>query len=496
MNVVFILSDHHHADYLGCYGNKITRTPNLDRLAEEGTRFGYTFCGSPLCVPARAALMSGRYIHEVGVWCNATPWDAESGGWSFYFRENGVQLSSIGKLDFKPDCDHGFSEEINVSHRSSLDIHSLFREQESIPRFEELINIRAPRPRDDYPKGGKDDITTAESIRWIKEKRPKDKPWLLNINFIKPHPVWAPPRDIWDYYDPLVKQEDLSEKYFEPVENLHPHFQSFTRYQNREYCTPEMIRKSQVGFHGLVDMLDRQIGQVIDTLEEEGLLEDTLIIYSSDHGANVHAHQCWSLMNVYDDSARVPLIMKLPKGIKGKLDTQATHHHDVYQTICEALGLPLPTEFRGVSLLGSLTEEVSEPRHKYVMSEVHANGWPAAAFAVSDGTWKLIECVGERPILFNLENDPDEMKDLMRIDPNNESYQAQVKKMQVWLYAICSPDEMDKLAKRDQARLKLELENTGQLFSEMEKRGYEPEANRLIPKQELLDKLEIDWKRP
>ena len=107
MNVVFILSDQHNPFFSGCYGNSITRTPAIDSIAERGVRFENAYCASPLCVPTRGAMFTGRYVHEVGTWDNALAWTGAPSGWSHHFRDSGVGLTTVGKLDFKPDVDHG-----------------------------------------------------------------------------------------------------------------------------------------------------------------------------------------------------------------------------------------------------------------------------------------------------------------------------------------------------------------------------------------------------
>ena len=251
MNVLLIVSEHHNSEFLGCYGNPISQTPNIDRLAAEGTRFEYTYCASPLCVPARGALFSGLYPHETGVWCNATPWNGH-GGWARHLRDQGVHIVTVGKLDFQPDCDHGISEEILPRHRNSLDIHSLYREREIIPRFQNLKWIRASRRREDYPETTPDTETLDRSVRWLREDRPTDRPWVLNVNFLKVHPVWAPPPQEWDRFDPLVKLDQLPEKYFQDPQTLHPYFRAFRHLECGDYVQADDIPSGSRGLPRLL----------------------------------------------------------------------------------------------------------------------------------------------------------------------------------------------------------------------------------------------------
>jgi len=492
MNVLLIVSEHHNPQFVGCYGNPISHTPNIDRLSAEGTRFEYTYCASPLCVPARGALFSGLYPHETGVWCNATPWNGR-GGWARHLRDQGVHIATVGKLDFQPECDHGISDEMLPRHRASLDIHSLYREREIIPRFQNLKWIRASRRREDYPETTPDTETLDRSVRWLREDRPTDRPWVLNVNFLKVHPVWAPPPKEWDRFDPLVKLDQLPEKYFHDPKTLHPYFRAFRHLECGDYVQADDIRRAHVGFHAFCHMLDGYVGRLLDELDELGLTDDTMVIYTTDHGANVHAHGCWSLMNLWEDSARVPLIVRHPHGRAGRTDGIAAHHHDIFPTICDAMDVAPLRSVRGQSLLPSIVDESPRSAGCYVLCEVHANGWPASCFAVSDGRWKVIECVNERPVVFCLAEDPQELHDLAVERPEDPEVIQAIRRAQSWLQQVCDPQAVDARAKADQAALRRHLAQTGQLAQELHKRGYEPVLDHLVPRQDLLDELQVRW---
>jgi choline-sulfatase len=229
MNVVYIITDRHNPEFAGCYGNRITRTPHIDSIARRGTRFEGAYCVSPVCVPSRAAMMSGRYAHEVGNWDNAFPYTGIPGGWGHYFRAQGVRLTTVGKLDFQPGVDHGVEDERMPVHRESLDIHSLFREEEILPRYLYLHRLRAAGPSPAARRPSRDTEVAEEAARWLREARPADRPWVLVVNFNDMH-QWTPPKALWEYYDPLIKSEDLDERYFEDLSRLHPYQRIYTRH--------------------------------------------------------------------------------------------------------------------------------------------------------------------------------------------------------------------------------------------------------------------------
>jgi len=493
MNTLFILSEHHNPFFMGCAGNDISHTPNIDRLADEGVMFEHTYCTSPHCVPARGGLFSGRHAFETGVWCNSTPWDGTSGGGSFHLQENGVEVTSIGKLDFKPDCDYGIDNVIQPKLRNSPDIHSLYREQEIVPRFKELEVIKGSRPRDDYPEVTNDTNTLAETVRWLKEDRPKDKDWLLNVNFMKVHPVWATPPEYWNKYNDLITFDALDEMYRDRSPHHHSYMEAASRYLCADYITEEDIRKAHVGFYASCEMLDNYIGTILEAIENEGLMDDTMIVYSADHGASLHAHRCWTLLNLWEGSVRVPLIVRHPKGKQGLVDQSPTHHHDVFATIADNCGLGAIPGTRGVSLLPAILGGDVTPRRDFTMSEIHNNGWPGSSFALYDGIWKYIYCAGEQPLLFNLETDPQEMHDMVLENRNDPAVVDVLERMHRYLLSVCDPEAVDKQCKYDQAVLRKNLDESGQLVQEITKRGYIADTSRLIPDPAILQQHNITY---
>ena len=486
MNVVFILSDQHNPFFTGCYGNPITRTPSIDSIAERGLRFENAYCTSPLCVPARAAMFTGRYVHEIGFWDNATPWDGIPRGWPSYFRENGVLLTTVGKLDFMPDVDHGIERELLAKHRGSLDIHALFREQEIVPRWKKWHSMRSTGPRDDYPEETGDDQVEKEAVRWLREDRPRDRPWVLNVNFGNPHPGWGPPRELWNYYEMRVSLEDMQEKYFEDPGRLHPYHRAFALHQCGDVATREDVRKNHIGYHATCECVDGNVGRVFEAIEEMGILDETLVIYSSDHGETCRAHASWGKMVMYEDAIRVPLAAMGPGVKTAAVETSPVSQLDIFPTVCEAVGLEIPEQFRGISLWGILRGEEGALQNEFAMSEYHANGLPAGAFAIRSGKYKYVECVAERPILFDLERDPQELCDLVVEKPGDPEVKSIIRRLRKMLCNICSPEAVDARAKADQRSLRRKLRESGQLVEEMYKRGYEKRPERLITRKEIL----------
>ncbi len=480
MNVLYILSDQHNKEFAGCYGSPITRTPHIDSMAERGVRFECAYCLSPICSPTRTAMMTGRYVHETGVWDNVFAYGGVPRGWGHYFAEQGVRLATIGKLDFQPGAEHGVEETHLATHRDKLDIHSLFRAQEILPRYDLLHKHRATGPADSLDAYAGDREVAETAVRWLKDGRPADRPWILMVNLNDHHRPWNPPRELWDHYDPLVRLEGLDERFTEDRSRLHPYHRIYGRHHVGELLTPEEMRRALVGYHASCEMLDRHVGQVLQALEETGLREETLVVYASDHGGTCGEHRNFDHGAMYEESIRPPLMFSGPGVRAGEAESAVVSMLDVFPTLCEAVGLDLPVEMRGTSLLRLIRGEEDAPGPGFALCEYHGAGYPGSLFAIRSGPYKYIECVGERPMLFDLEEDPHEMHDLVM--ERREAPQVQ-ERMQRMLYRICCPEAIDARAKADQRARKRELMESGQLADEMWKRGYEKNPERLVPRK-------------
>jgi choline-sulfatase len=490
MNCVFIHSDRHNAEFAGCYGNRVTRTPFIDSIAARGVRFERATCLSPICAPTRAATMTGRYIHEIGVWDNVFSYAGVPHGWGHFFAEQGVCLTTVGKLDFDPEGDHGVEVERLALHRDNLDIHSLFREEEILPRYDLFRKHLDTGPADGLDAYARDAQVVEEAARWLREGRPADRPWVLVVNLNDLHRPWNPPRDLWNHYDPLVKWEGLDERFFEDRSRLHPFHRIYGRHHVGELMGPEETRRALVGYHASCEILDRSVGRVLEALEETGLREEVLLIYAADHGGTCGEHRNFDHGAMYEGSIRIPLVFSGPGVRSGAVDHTAVSAMDIFPTICEAVGLDVPDHVRGTSLLGLLQGAPDAPKPDFALCEYHGAGYPGSLFAVRSGLYKYVECVGERPMLFDLASDPHEMHDLVAEQPDSPRVQETIRRLRQLLYGVCCPEAVDARVKADQRARRKELAESGRLFEEMWKRGYERRTDRLVHRRDFVEGLE------
>jgi choline-sulfatase len=224
-NLVIIMSDQYSRGMMGCYGNPIVRTPNLDRLAARGTRFTSCWTPSPVCIPARAAFATGKYIHQIGFWDNADPYDGSVPSWHHRLREAGHRVVSIGKLHFRSDDgDCGFSETQVPMHvvEGKGDRLGLIRDDLPVRGAAHKMARMAGAGESPYTLYDRDIAARAQI--WLHEEAGKytDKPWVLFVSFVAPHyPLTAPPEHFYYYYNnahlPKPKFYDLDQRPDHPL---------------------------------------------------------------------------------------------------------------------------------------------------------------------------------------------------------------------------------------------------------------------------------------
>lgn len=477
MNVIFIFSDQHNPGFSGCYGG-ITRTPNIDSLAQGGVLFENAYSNCPLCVPSRASMFTGLYAHETASWDNTTPYDGRIPGLGHYTRENNIKFTTIGKLDFKPGADVGIDDIRCVRNRESLDVVGLFRDKPLPPRKKMHMASHwgaGPRENEDFLKHEKK--VTQEAINWIRTDRPNDKPWVLNINYSKPHPAWHPDKELYKYYK--NKLTSLGPKYFQKYDSLCEVDQNHSTHTCGFVLDDDKVYDCHTAYHATVEEVDIEIGKVLTSLKEVGIFDEVLIIYTSDHGEMARAHGAWGKCSMHEDSVRIPMIIHGPDVPDNKRMTSLVSLVDILPTISDALGMDTSNDIKGRSLLDVCQNNNTDNR--YVFSESHSNGIIAGSFMVRSGDWKLIEYVGYQSHLFNLAKDPNEMNDLAPQAANDSQLLQKINELQAILLTICSPEKIDAKARADQQYLRDSLAVSGRLYDELELRGFQRIRDKLIP---------------
>ena len=451
-NLVVIMSDEHNPKVCGYAGHGVIATPNLDRLAANGTSFGSAYTTSPVCIPARAGFATGKYIHQIGFWDNADAYDGSVPSWHHLLRERGHRVDSIGKLHFRlPGEDHGFCEEQIPMHviEGKGDLMGLVRDE--LPRRGGAKKMAAMAGPGESPYTFYDKEICSRAQVWLHKRgtRAHDRPWVLFVSFVAPHfPLTAPPEHYYRY----ARQElPLPKLYAREARPRHPYLDDYRgSFCYDDYFESEAdVRRALAGYFGLVSYLDEHVGKILRAIEDAGLSSTTRVMYTSDHGDNLGSRGLWGKSTMYEEIARVPMILAGPGVPVGRRVDEPVSHVDAFPTILECAGVDyarVRDGHPGVSLFD--VADGARPK-RTVLSEYHGMGSTTGAFAIRHGRFKYVHYVKYAAQLFDLERDPEEIDDLAG-DPAHAGVVAQCRSA---LYAMLDPVAVDERAKRRQAEL-------------------------------------------
>lgn len=366
-NVLFIAVDDLRPE-LGCYGKEYIHSPNIDRLADGGVLFERAYCMVPTCGASRASLMTGirpsrnRFVH----WQASA--EKEAPGittLNTHFRRNGYYTVSLGKVfNNLDDSTHGWSE---PAWRPE---HRWYHRPENLKRHEEQqkrgSRYRGPAwesadvPDETY----RDGRLAQRAIADLQRLKEKNEPFLLAVGFFKPHLPFVAPKKYWDLYDGETIQ--LPDNYHvpqdAPKESIHTwgELRAYAGIPASGPVSDETARHLIHGYYACVSYIDAQVGKLLDELERLGLAENTIIVLWSDHGWNLGEHTLWCKHSCYETSMHIPLIVKSPGFSGGERRDGLIESIDLYPTLCELTGLPLPDHLQGRSFATLMKDPQAE----------------------------------------------------------------------------------------------------------------------------------------
>ena len=363
-NVLFIAIDDLRPE-LGCYGVSRIHSPNIDKLAAEGTLFERAYCNIPVCGASRASLMTsirparGRFT-SYRTWAerdapNAKPLHT-------HFKEQGYYTVSLGKILHNPE-DHveGWSEapwrpdrRDHYLRPENAKVHEK-RRVESSPALARGPAWESADVSDVAYDGGQLARRAMEDLRRLKKR---EEPFFLAVGFFKPHLPFVAPKRYWDLYDreeiSLPANSEIPKD--APKQAIHNsgELRNYTNIPDKGPISDEIARTLIHGYSACVSYTDAQIGKVLDELDRLGLRENTIIVLWSDHGWNLGEHTLWCKHCCFETSMRVPLIVQVPGMPGGRRCARLVELIDIYPSLCELAGLPLPDHLQGRSFVSLL----------------------------------------------------------------------------------------------------------------------------------------------
>jgi arylsulfatase len=453
-NILFLCTDQQRYDALGAAGNPHISTPNLDRLASQGMRFTNCYTQSPVCAPSRGSLMTGRYPRNHGLWANGVDMDPDEQLFTKVLADEGYDCGLVGKLHLgsafdgriEPRLDDGlrvFRWAHDPYLRSAGNEYHQWLRRTHPDLFESAV-VRHEQSIDALPQEAHYSHWVAEeTIEFLGHTRQKDRPFCFIANFFDPHHGFEAPRRFRDLYDaaslpaPVTRDDELETKppiyRQESAKSYAGHMPGFDDY------SAEDLQEIKAQYFAMVSLVDEEVGRILEALEREGLSQNTLVIFTSDHGEMLGDHRM--LLKgpmMFDCSVKVPLLMRWPGRIPAGTSTEdLVEWIDLTRTMLSAAGSSGLPRAQGRDLAGLWSSD-AEPfdDRDWVLSEYRDGCWaydpPVHTTMVRRGQWKIVvhhgdpstarERTGE---LYDLAADPDELWNLWDV-PEAREIQAEM----------------------------------------------------------------------
>jgi choline-sulfatase len=463
-NVLILMSDQHKRSCMGIAGDRVAKTPNLDALGRSAVRFTNMYCTNPVCTPSRASILTGLYTHHHESWNNATPLPLKHKTIAHHFDKAGYATALVGKMHFVDAQTHGFDYHLDFNDwyqylgpKTKLYADELSRANSGsgLPQINDLWRDfgdpwKGDRDLDDregpVAVGGIsampeqdhfESFVARESVRFLRNYGKSNQPFLLIASFLKPHDPFMPARrfaemfrpqdmrlpDTWGKVDltHVPKQVRNSIEHNAPTPELRDHEQALRRIAY---------------YYANIAQMDDCAGIVLRALQDLGLADDTIVVYTSDHGEMLGEHGLWQKFQFYESSCGIPLLMQVP-GLEGNQVCQTPLSQvSMVPTVAELCNVPVSTPVDGPSLVKYLRQ----PRMKStqpVFSEYDLRT-PRAKYMIRDGDLKYSFWTHDMPELYDLHSDPQEMKNLA-LEPE---YQDEVKGLKAKLFQWYTPPEI------------------------------------------------------
>lgn len=424
-NVLVLKADEHNPLVSSVHGHPFVRTPNMDRLARMGTVYENACCPSPLCCPSRSSYMSGRRAHDIGVLGNWLPGPMDLPSYGSVLAAQGIHTVHIGWCDsFNAPERLGFSEMHGYGFRAHGDL-AICRHPVAV-REDAAARQHGHGVRPDPFRADREHVDMA--VDWIRTCGASlGKPWTLEVNVMPPHFPQYATQKLWDLYE---GHDDLPEHGFDCEPARHPFALDLQEHFQTRQFTEESIRGLRRGYYAGVSWVDAMLGRLVAALEQQGLLGNTIVAFTSDHGEMLGKYGLWWKSSMYEDSVRVPLIVAGPGFAAGARVRTPVEQHDFQAAIFRALGAERPAGWLGTPLQDIAPDDPD----RAAFSEYHGHGTRASSFMVRTARWKYIHHCGAEPQLFDMDSPDGELRNLAAALPDV------ARRMDERLRALCDPE--------------------------------------------------------
>ncbi|MEL0618650.1 choline-sulfatase [Cobetia marina] len=431
-NIILLMADQVSALALPSYGNDRVKAPNIKLLGESSFVFDKAYCNYPLCAPSRYALLTGKLCSNIGAYDNASEFKSSTPTFVHSLRKQGYQSTLIGKMHFiGSDQLHGYEERLTTEiYPSDFSWVPDWEGQGEKLAFQDMTNVVSAAPSSRTLQLDYDEQVgfKAEQKIYDLARSEENRPFFLTVSFTHPHDPYSPPKKYWDLYS--AEDIEAPKVPFISYEERDPHSQDlYTHYgMHKRRPTEQETMNARLGYYASISYIDEKIGRIVEILKETGQWDNSIIIFTSDHGDMMGERGMWYKKTFYEWSLRVPLMIRMPIDIYPDLVdpchiSQPVSHIDIFPTVQEMIGSDISEtqllDLDGVSLTpyfyGKEPDQLPFPRAEYL---AEGTTYPQVSL-IHDG-YKLITTGKSSYCLFDLNNDPDEIVDLS----NNNEYKA------------------------------------------------------------------------
>ena len=394
-NILVIMSDEHHAGIMGCAGNPYIRTPNLDAIAARGVRFDAHYCSSPICTPARQSFVLGKYVSHHNVWGNTAGAPDSWPSLPRVMNAAGYQSYLIGKMHFKGGATYGYDglqagkEKYAGDQRPDPAPKARTRPRPGVFVDNGLaLNGEFDRAGEVEDLMGFIDVDRRQAaVKFLTERAAGERPFFLTVGLIAPHYPLTAPKELIDRYTGVVPQPMLPPGYLDTLPLNYKHLRNARKL---EAVSDDLARRAITGYYARLEWMDQQVGEILKALRESPFAEDTVVIYTTDHGENLGEHGLWWKNCMYDCAARVPLLVSWPRRwAGGQSRAGACSVVDLVQTIAAVGGAKPPEDWDGRSLLSYLDDGAS-PWRDLAVCEYYSEYIASGISMIRAGSWKYV----------------------------------------------------------------------------------------------------------